>query len=574
VLITFKKLRWRNFFSTGQAFTEIDFTNAKTTLIVGENGSGKTTFLDAFSFVNYGKPYRNINIPLLVNSINKRDLLVEEEFNIGDKEYLIRRGISPTLFEIYKDGSLIDQTPVKEYQKYLETTVLKMNYKSFIQLVTLGSSSFVPFMRLQPYDRRIIIENLLDIEIFSVMNVLLKGRSSKNELKIYELKLQENLLNEKIELNKRHLKALQQNSNDIISQKENKILEHSNTLSSINEKILESRFCLLEEENSIKDKKDILSKSAQLKEIHSGLNSKRSKSVSEVEFFDSNSTCPKCTQEITDDFKGEVTYKGKENIRQIDEAFEKLKIKEETNTSDLLRLSENEERIRKRKFQISNLEVEQVTYTRFINELNEEINKLKIKDHTIVFNTDQIKPLENQLVEVLKEKELAISQGNLYDATSTLLKDSGIKAKIVKQYIPVMNSHINKYLGLMDFACSFELNENFEEIIKSRHRDQFVYESFSEGEKLRIDLALLFTWRAICKLRNSVSTNVLVMDEILDRSLDQYGVESLLRLLDQIKENTKLFVISHRNDQISDKFERVLRFVKTNNFSRILEVLK
>lgn len=508
--IFFKKIRWKNLLSTGNVFTEVDLSGCKSNLIVGENGAGKTTLLVALSFVNFGKSYRNINLPQLVNTINKQDMVVEEELTVGENEYFIRRGLSPSIFEIYKNGVLVDQSGSREYQKYLELSVLKMNYKSFLQLVVLGSTSYVPFMKLTPYDRRIIIENLLDIEVFSVMNNILKNRATSLNNMITEKEISIKHAENVLELNRKHLREMEKNIDKLVQQNSNKILEYNSSIKELEENIQELNKQLVvykEELKQISNTKKIF---GEIQNIKSGLDSKKKKIGSENLFFTSNAVCPRCTQSITEDFRKGVLEKNSGIIKTVENGLMELSKKEDKVNETLRTLSLKEEECHNKEKLLSNLQIKKKTFKSFIVDLEKDTEKLK--NTTPSTNLDEVKKNEENIRILNRERENLNNQLYYYSILENILKDNGIKSQIIKRYIPIFNRYINKYLGLMDFSCSFQLNENFEETIQSRFRDVFSYESFSEGEKLRIDLALLFTWRSVCKLRNSVSCNILIMD--------------------------------------------------------------
>ena len=568
-MLFFERIRWKNFLSTGNAFTEIDFTKNKTTLIIGENGAGKSTILDALSFALYGKPFRKINKPQLVNTINGKGLSVELEFSVGKKNYKVVRGIKPNVFEIYLDDKLINQdSEAKEYQEMFEKNILKLNHKSFCQIVVLGSASFVPFMQLPAAHRREVIEDLLDIQIFSTMNNLLKEKVAKNKSDIMESDYNIRLTAEKIEMHKKHLEELNKNNDDLIAQKLAKI---GDLITEINTST-GSANTLLKELNSkvdsVSDQEKVNKRIQKLEVLKGQLQAKLSKLQSEIEFFTDHNDCPTCRQGINHEHKASIVKKDNDSIIEVNDGLQKLDADLVSSRERLRIISKINLEITELNRQIANLNAQIDTKSSFVEGLRTEIEVLK-KSTKVTESNEDLKLFQTQLKTFISTKEELVSDRGVLDVASNLLRDSGIKTKIIKQYIPVMNKLVNKYLASLDFFVNFELNENFEEKIKSRHRDEFSYESFSEGEKMRIDLSLLFTWRAIAKLRNSVSTNLLIMDEVFDSSLDTNGTDEFLKILYTLTGDTNVFIISHKGDTLFDKFEHIIRFEKHKNFSRI-----
>ena len=572
-MIIFKKVRWKNFLSTGNVFSEVDLQVSKTNLIIGSNGAGKSTILDALTFSLFGKPFRKINKPMLVNSINEKDALTEIEFSIGKKEYLVRRGIKPNVFEIYCNGQLWNQeSTLVEQQKNFEANVLKMNYKSFTQIVVLGSSTFVPFMRLPLAQRREIIEDILDIQVFSTMNVLLRDKVRENNEEIKTLDYQIHLLEEKIDLQKKYMLELEKKTKEEITRKENKISE---LLLDENNSHNEIARLTSEVQKYSEEMKEVSNSTTKLKKLNTFLlkiQSKLNNCQKEHDFFADNHVCPTCTQELDEDFRQE----------KIDEGAVQLN-KMNTGVSDLL-LEIGKEEEREHKFTKLSDQVMQLNAS--ISQSNFQITSIK---KTIADIESEIKELQSSNPDkkaefvkleglVKNKKELGGTQAdNKKDrdtllVASQLLKDNGIKTRIIKTYLPAMNQLINQYLQRMDFYVNFTLNENFEEIIKSRYRDVFSYDSFSEGEKARIDIALLLTWRSIAKLKNSVDTNLLILDEIFDSSLDQQGGMDLSWILRNFDDNSNVYVISHR-ENLDGKFDRTITAVKEKNFSVIQETV-
>ncbi len=569
-MIIFEKVRWKNFLSTGNAFTEIALTKNKSTLIIGENGAGKSTILDALSFGLYGKPFRKINKPQLLNTINQKSLEVEIEFRIGKRQFLVKRGMKPSLFEIYQDGKLLNQdAESKEYQEMFERNILKLNHKSFNQIVVLGSASFVPFMQLPAAHRREVIEDLLDIQIFSTMNLLLRDKVQKNKNDITDTDYNMRLVAEKIEMHKKHLQAMKQSNEEVIEQKKDKILELELSIADVKTNITRLNSELEKATSSISDQEKVKSKFDNIIDLKTKLDLKLDKLQKEIEFFRDHDDCPVCRQGIDHVHKKEIVSNDNDQILEVQNAIQKLNEDISWYTHRIKEISSVNDKITILNRDISNDNVQITTLLSFIKGLNEEIEKLKTDKTITEDNSEELKQLKGELKEHVASKEELVQTKQVLDVASMLLKDSGIKTKIIKLYVPIMNKLINKYLAAMDFFVNFELNENFEEKIKSRFRDDFSYESFSEGEKMRIDLALLFTWRAIAKLRNSASTNLLIMDEVFDSSLDHNGTDEFLKILGTLTSDTNVFIISHKGDTLFDKFDHIIKFEKHKNFSRV-----
>ena len=570
-MIYFRNIKWQNFLSTGNSFTQIDFTRNRSTLIVGENGSGKSTILDALSFALYGKPFRKINKPQLINSINQKGLEVVLEFSIGSKHYKVRRGIKPNIFEVYQNGTLINQdAESKDYQEMFEKNILKLNHKSFSQIVILGSASFVPFMQLSAANRREIIEDLLDIQIFSTMNVLLKDKIADNKSNIVDIDYNLKLTGEKIDMLKKHINILKTNNDELIKQKQIKIKEYESEIEKVSAEIETNTNEQKTLNTSISDQSKVQTKLRTLETLATQLDSKISKLEKEVEFFTDHNDCPTCRQGIEHEHKEDIIKRDNTQINEVREG--KAKLAEEYNklNARLSEIAQTLQKISDLNTIISNSNVQISTWNKFIVDLKAEITDLEKDVSSNEDTSEELKGLKDTLKELLQQREQLVKDKQVLDVAAILLKDTGIKTKIIKQYIPIMNKLINKYLASMDFFVNFELNENFEEVIKSRFRDEFSYESFSEGEKMRIDLALLFTWRAIAKLRNSASTNLLIMDEVFDSSLDNAGTDEFLKILQSLTSDTNTFIISHKGDQLFDKFEHVIKFEKHKNFSRMI----
>ena len=569
-MILFKNLRWKNLLSTGNYFTELKLNGNANTLVVGTNGSGKSTMLDALCFALFGKPFRGINKPNLINSINNRDCVVEIEFDIGNKQYKIVRGIKPNVFEIYQDSVLLNQdAAVRDYQDYLERFILKLNYKSFTQIVILGSASFTPFMQLSAADRRAIIEDLLDIQIFSTMNSLVKERLSINKDVTVAQKNEIIVLNQRYELKKEHQDKLNQNNEAKIKEYESEIQSSRETIGTLSNEIdlLVKQITTLDA--IVAKAPENERKIAAFRKVESQIESKISKIVSDKHFYEHNADCPTCRQAITLEFKegqlGDILSKEQE----LDEGLKELqlKISEHETILNSIRLEEKK---------LANVRILFATTQTSIKGLNESIEKLEkqIKELQGVNQQDsddgELSVIKNEIKQAQEELKQLLDEKTYFDVASTLLKDSGIKTNIIKQYLPVINKLINKYLTSMDFFVNFNLDESFKETIKSRHRDDFSYHNFSEGEKQRIDMALMLTWRAIAKLKNSTNTNLLILDEVFDSSLDTTGTEELMKILHSL-DDVNLFVISHKGDILQDKFANTIKFEKVKNFSRIVK---
>jgi len=569
-MITFKCIRWKNFLSTGNDFTQINFLKSKSTLVVGENGAGKSTMLDALSFGLYGKAFRNINKPQLMNSITGKGLVVEVEFSIGKRNYLVRRGMKPHVFEIFSDGTLLNQSAdVREYQDILETQILKLNHRSFSQIVVLGSANFVPFMQLPAAHRREVIEDLLDIQIFSTMNNILKEKLQANKAAIIDNNSEIRLLEQKIDLNKKHLEELKKNNEELIVEKNNKINETLKAIESIQFDIDTEQSEIASIENKVVDEQKIKKKLKKYLDVQKELQFKLREIQQHVSFLHDNENCPACTQIISEDFKKENINTKNEKAKQIQEAITKMQTDIDSIEEEVSRIEALVGEINAINVKIKSLQTKKQMYERNLSELNAEKENLKNKREKLITDSADMNTYLKELDVQVKLKETLANDKAVLEVAANLLKDGGIKTKIIKQYVPIINKLINKYLAAMDFFVQFELNDQFEEKIKSRFRDEFSYASFSEGEKMRIDLALLFTWRAVAKLRNSASTNLLIMDEVFDSSLDANGTDEFLKILQNLTSDTNVFIISHKGDQLYDKFHSVIKFEKHKNFSRI-----
>ena len=571
-MIVFDKIRWKNFLSTGNNFTEVNFQDANTNLIVGTNGSGKSTILDALTFSLYNKPFRKINKPQLVNSVNEKDCVVEIEFSIGNREYKVVRGIKPNIFEIWIDGKLQDQdAAAADQQKKLEENILKLNYKSFTQTVILGSATFVPFMQLTSSNRREIVEDLLDIKIFSTMNNILKDRMRKTNELIREYSIKKDMVEEKIEMQENFIRDLDKSGKERIGKKENSIQEIETEIEEVtdqNETLLSKIDTELQPElEKLNNSKSTLKK---LNQLRAKLEQKIQTLVSEHKFFQENTVCPTCTQSIENEFRLNKIVDIEEKSKELNDGYRELE--------DAINVEQEKDE-------------QFLSYSTEINRLNNDISKNNVK---ITGLNKQIRILRNEIQEIAsqienrnserealdnlikdldtieKQRSTEKEQVNYYEFAHSLMKDGGVKSKIIKKYLPLMNQQINKYLQMMDFYINFTLDEEFKEVIKSPVHEDFSYESFSEGEKMRIDLSLLFTWRDIAKLRNSASTNLLILDEIFDSSLDDAGTDFFTKIIRYAIQDAHVFVISHKTDDIMDKFDKVMKFDKVKGFSKLV----
>jgi len=570
-MIIFRNIRFRNFLSTGNNWTEIDFDKFKTTLVVGHNGSGKSTMLDALAFALFGKPHRNINKPQLVNTINNKDCMVEVKFDVAGSSYKIVRGIKPQKFEIWKDDQLLNQSShAKEYQRILEQNILKLNHKSFHQIVVLGSSSFVPFMQLPAQHRRDVIEDLLDINIFSKMNQILKEKNSLIKEELRQLDYDLELKKEKIELQSKYIKEVQALSDDQIEEKENEIFLAEDSITNLQqenattsdeiEKLSEGLEKGLKKNN---DKKQTL--------LHYGaeFNQKIKALVRDSKFYEENDTCPTCSQDINTDLRKEKLSAAKTKASEIQKALDDVAEQSATVESALERLNNASNDIRTKTALISGNNREIVRLQGQIKVLGDAISKIRGNDGDVAKASADLDNLKQEKADLF-ENRMYINETLSYNTVILeMLKDTGIKTKIIKQYLPVINQLINRYLQILDFFIHFNLDESFSETIRSRHRDSFSYDSFSEGEKQRIDLSLLFTWRQIAKMKNSVSTNLLILDETFDSSLDYEGIDNLMKIVHTLDDDTNVFIISHKGEMLDGKFANRLEFTKEKNFSRI-----
>jgi len=565
--IHFRKVRWKNFLSTGNVFTEVALDKNQNTLVIGSNGAGKSTILDALCFGLYGKPFRKVKKDQLINSINGRDTVVEIEFDVSGESYLVRRGIKPAVFEIYKSDKMMDQLAAsRDQQEMLERTILRMNMKSFTQIVILGSSSFVPFMQLPTSVRREVIEDLLDIRVFSTMSSLLKDRISANKSELTLVDREISSIEEMIRIQKSRDEYDEQVKIDTIERIQTNIETLHQRIEALNAMIdaLQTKIDL--EKVDLIDEVMLREKMTKLRELEKTLSQKRSKALKMIEFYETNDSCPTCSQTIDEALKVEKINSKKTTASEVEQALDKLSGNITSLGETLLTAKTQNEKIQSLNKQIAHVNTDIAADNREIRTLQRQIADL-MKPRPVV-DTDGIEDLRLKL-KVTNERRIEhMTQKELLEVATVILRDSGIKSRIIKQYIPIINSLVNKYLAMMDFFVKFELDESFEERLLSRHRDDFTYDSFSEGEKMRIDLALLFTWRAIAKMKNSASTNLLLLDEVFDASLDNNGCDDFMKLLQSI-DNTNTFIISHKGEVLQDKFKDIIRFEKHKNFSRI-----
>ena len=553
-MITFEKIRWKNFLSTGNSFTEIEFNRSPSTLVVGENGSGKSTMLDAVCFALFNKPFRKISKTQLINSINNKKLVVEIEFRVGLKEFKVVRGVKPNIFEVYCDGQMLDQdAAVRDTQKYLEESILKMNFKSFTQIVILGSASFTPFMQLPTASRREIIEDILDIEIFTTMNQVLRDKIAVLRDEIRDVETEVEVAKSKATVQRKYIEQLEKDKKikvDKIKEKINELIEATTELET---KLAETTA----EKESHDDPKE---RKRKLDGLKHKLDSNLRKARKELDFYHDTDECPTCKQGLTHDFKEEKQKEKSDRIQELESGLNDM-------DAEYNAVHDAIEKYDQIVSDIQEIQSELITQERYKNRLTLELNEAETNVADIDEEKNKLKEMAIDLTNKNKEKTDKGEEQHYNTAAASLLKDTGIKTRVIRQYLPIINQLVNKYLAAMDFFVHFDLDEKFNETIKSRHRDKFSYSSFSEGEKQRIDLALLFTWRTIAKMKNSASTNLLLLDEVFDSSLDNNGVDYVMNLLHTIGEETNVFVISHKGDQLFDKFRNQIKFEKIRNYS-------
>lgn len=566
-MIRFSTIKWRNFLSTGNSATEVQFDRSPATLIVGENGAGKSTILDALCYALFNKPFRNINKPQLVNSVNGKNMTVEVNFSIGSKQYRIIRGAKPNVFEIYLNGELLNQdASLRDYQKYLEEHVLKLNYKSFTQIVILGSASFTPFMQLPTGQRRDIIEDLLDIRIFSVMNDVLKDKYNELRDKVNEIDRTLSIEKTKAEVQKTYIDNLEEDKENKVSSIQASISETQTEIDTYATEVDDLETHVENHRKTIQDEQEIVQKRAKLSEINTKLQQKIKDAQKEISFYTDNDVCPTCSQSLEEDVKHEHIDTHKDKIAEIEKAITDLREQHSVVESRIEEIEGIRDSIRELESTIIGLNNQIIAGQNYIKKLQKDLDEASTNTANIQEEKAKLKEMAKVVTNLNTERSDLGHEKHYLDVAGVLLKDSGIKTKIIRQYLPIINKLINKYLQAMDFFVHFELDESFKETIKSRYRDEFSYESFSEGEKQRIDLALLFAWRTIAKMKNSTNTNLLILDEVFDSSLDINGTEFVMTLLNTLGQESNVFVISHK-DALFDKFRSVLRFEKKQNFS-------
>ena len=569
-MIIFKSVKWKNLLSTGNSFTTIFLDKQPTTLIVGDNGSGKSTILDALTFVLFNKPFRIVKKAQLVNSVNNSETVVEVNFEIGTRKYRVMRGIKPNKFEIYCNDKMVNQdASSRDYQKYLEQNILKLNYRSFTQVVILGNASFIPFMQLKSVHRREVVEEILDIKIFSLMNMLVKNQIKDVTDELRDIDYNKELTEEKIGLQGKYIEDLKKNKDKIIRDKLSKIDDNQDI---IDVKVKDRETLKTENEmllQDIADRIEVEGKLVKLNDIKSTLVEKHKQHSKKIDFYKNNDECPECKQTIEKDFKENMITEKNKDVDTIVKGIKQLKIELDEKTKRSKTIKDVTTKIRENDVKVARLHSSITELEKFNTQLETEMKSFQ-EGGVGQSDEDKLKELKENLGKISEQRH-KLREDKLYlEASKAMLQDSGIKTKIIKQYLPIMNKLINTYLTSMEFYVNFTLNENFEETIKSRYRDEFTYASFSEGEKMRIDLALLFTWRAIAKMKNSTNTNLLILDEIFDSSLDGTGTDEFLKILNTLtKEN--VFVISHKGDTLFDKFRSVIKFEKVKNFSHVVK---
>ena len=571
-MIIFKKVRYKNFLSTGQQFIEINLNEAPTTLVVGNNGAGKSTMLDALCFGLFSKPFRNIKKDQLINTINEKECIVEVDFIIGKKQYKIIRGIKPNLFEIWCDDIMLNQdASVRDYQKHLEQHILKLNFRSFTQVVILGNASFVPFMQLRAKHRRQVVEEILDIEIFSKLNLMFREKAKTQDETIKQADFNYQLLDGKIETQQKHIDDISNTNKDTADTKKLDIENANTDIENYKEDIARVRREIAELQVEIIDETKLKGKHGKLTTMEAKIENTCIKHKKELRFFKEHDDCPTCRQAIDEAFKKATIVVKEAKVVELELGMKQLDNAIRTSQKKLDKINEVIVTIREKELLISRYETSITEIEKYKTRIQKEIDELSDEKFSTGVATGELNQLQDQLVDAEKDKIKQKEEKLYIDTARHLMQDTGIKTKIIKQYLPIMNQYINKNLADMDFFVNFTLDEEFNETIKSRHRDDFNYHSFSEGEKLRIDLAILFTWREIAKLKNSTNTNLLILDEIFDSSLDTTGTDEFMRILYHTMNKENVFIISHKGDTLIDKFPRTMKFEKYKNFTRMAE---
>jgi len=569
-MIKFKTITWKNFLSTGNTPIEIALNNSPSTLIIGDNGSGKSTVLDALTFGLFGKPFRRIKKDQLVNSVNGRDCTVEVYFDIGKRRYLVIRGIRPNRFEIYMDGKLLNQdASAKDYQKQLENNILKLNHRSFTQVVILGSSSFIPFMQLTAAARREVVEEILDIKVFSLMNYILKSRIKDNKESSRDIKYQNDMLEHKVTLQENKISEAREKSKTSLTALEKKMKKNADDMKKLEGDVETLKGLVSEWEKDILPKHEKVDEDRkELNQIKYRMEHKSSKAEQEIKFFKDNDNCPTCEQHIDEEFKEKAIEERTDKMVINACAMVRLdeQLKEMDARIDLYEKIEKDKREHEVNIAKKNTSVDSIV--NFNEDVQGQINDIQTAGSLLAEDKIRLQEYREDSKRIKKEKEKIQDRANYLNIAKQLLQDSGIKTKIIKKYLPIMNKLVNSYLNQLEFQVKFELDEQFNEKIKSRYRDEFAYANFSEGEKMRIDLALLFTWRQIAKMKNSTNTNLLILDEIFDSSLDVNGTDEFLKILNTLS-NENIFLISHKSDLNVDKFDSLIRFEKVQNFTKV-----
>ena len=571
-MIIFKKVKYKNFLSTGQQFIEIDLDKSPATLVVGENGAGKSTMLDALCFGLFQRAFRNIKKDQLINTINEKECVVEVEFVVGTKEYKIIRGIKPNIFEIWCNGDMLNQDAAqRDYQKHLEQTILKLNFRSFTQVVILGNASFVPFMQLRARHRRQVVEEILDIEIFSKMNLMFREKQKTQDETIKQADFQYQLIDDRIDTQKKHIDDISNKNKDTADSKKIEIHQADTDIENYVEDIKRVRGEIAGLQKEILDQTTTNTKHQKLHTMEAKLENTCNKHKKDLKFFESHDDCPTCQQAIDKAFKETMIDKKKEKVVEIDVAMAQMEKEINKTETRLSKINEVMVAIREKELLINRYDTSISEIEKQKERIHKDILELSDEKFSTGVATGELNQLQEQLVDAEKDKLKHKEEKNYIDTARHLMQDTGIKTKIINQYLPIMNQFINKHLADMDFFVNFTLDEEFNETIKSRYRDEFNYHSFSEGEKLRIDLSILFTWREIAKLKNSTNTNLLILDEIFDSSLDASGTDEFMRILYTTMAKENVFVISHKGDTLIDKFPRVMKFEKYKNFTRMAE---